>query len=35
MSRRKKDPLRALADEERAYLEQLSRSQMAPAQPYR
>jgi transposase len=31
MSRRKKDPLRALTDEERTYLERLSRSQMAPA----
>jgi len=30
MSRRKKDPLRALTDAERSYLEQLSRAQSAP-----
>ena len=30
MSRRKKDPLRALTDTERSYLEQLSRAQSAP-----
>jgi transposase len=31
MSRRQKDPLRALSDAERSYLEQLSRAQSAPA----
>ena len=31
MSRRKKDPLRTLTEEERSWLERISRSQVEPA----